>query len=103
MSDIHSLVGQPKSVPADVAHSCLCVKKHQPNNLIVHQHHIHPVGQGGPDVGWNRVWLCPTGHYNVHYLLDAMLKNKGIVPRGQHNRYLLSLARRGYDAIQAAV
>jgi hypothetical protein len=47
---------------------------HSPRPHVLHWHHIHPLGEGGPDVKENKRTACPTGHYNVHDLLDEMLK-----------------------------
>ena len=40
------------------------------------EHHIWPLGMGGPDVAENRVWLCPTAHTNVHEILREMVRVK---------------------------
>ena len=59
----------------DAGATCLCQTTHRPQPLEYAEHHIWPQGMGGPDVASNRVWLCPTAHYNVHELLRLFIKN----------------------------
>lgn len=89
---------ESRTLPVTPTRTCRCTKTHSPRALVVHQHHIHPLGHGGPDVKSNLIWLCPTTHYNVHYLLDYLLRH-GHQPRGRFSTYQLDLARRGYEAI----
>ena len=72
--------------------ACELHRLHSPRNLTVEWHHIIPVawqlrtplaGPGpapGPDTDgrgmlWDTrgVWLCPTGHRNVHYWIVALM------------------------------
>lgn len=88
----------------DVGAVCLCQSTHRPEPLEYVQHHIHPLGMGGPDVPGNRVWLCPTAHYNVHELLRAMVREEGVIPLSTFsgiyvvpvNRYAYAVALDGY-------
>lgn len=80
------------------ARECRCSGSHSPRPLVVHSHHIHPQGHGGSDDKSNLVWLCPTAHYNVHHILDYLLKY-GHKPRGRFNPYQLEIATRGYESI----
>lgn len=48
---------------------CECVSTHYPVCRSVHDHHIHPLGMGGPDTYLNIVRLCPNQHAMTHRLL----------------------------------
>lgn len=91
-----------RELPSTPTRRCRCVRSHSPTVVYVHEHHIHPLGHGGPDTPANKVWLCPTAHYNIHGMLAYMLKYNGLTPKGRPNQYQLGLARRGYEAIVAA-
>lgn len=43
---------------------------HKPTNHLNHVHHVWPLAEGGPDIPDNKVVICPTGHANVHDLID---------------------------------
>lgn len=58
----------------DHGKTCLCTSNHQPSVLEGTVHHIWPLGDGGPDIPHNLVYICPTTHYNVHELYRAMKK-----------------------------
>ena len=93
----------------DLTATCACVTEHRPPVLEYQQHHVWPLGMGGPDTPDNRVWLCPTAHANVHELLRAFMRD-GPLTWGEVlaaterpvSRYAYALARRGYDAWRAA-
>lgn len=57
--------------------ACQVHKEHSPRSHINHRHHIWPLGEGGPDTPRNRVIVCPTGHSNIHALLDLYRRNNG--------------------------
>lgn len=59
----------------DTGAICLCRATHSPHPLELNEHHILPLAMGGPDVPSNRVFICPTGHANVHELLRHMLRD----------------------------
>ncbi len=40
----------------------------------MNDHHIWPLGDGGPDVAANKVTLCANAHYSVHAVLDHIEK-----------------------------
>ncbi len=53
---------------------CKVHRGHKPWVSDVEIHHIHPKGMGGPDTKDNKVDVCPTGHTNLHSLLNIALK-----------------------------
>lgn len=59
---------------------CHCVTKHNPKPAELHRHHVWPLGEGGPDVDANLLWLCPTTHANVHELWRIYKKHNGRPP-----------------------
>ena len=71
---------------------CVCVKRHSPPlaERAGEWHHIEPQGMGGPDTDENLVYLCGTGHNNVHIFMRT---GKG------GNRYHQKIAQQGIDAI----
>jgi len=79
--------------------SCEVHKYHWPRPLRTVKHHIWPQEYGGPTVPTNLVLVCDTGHYNIHAVLDALLK--GTTPPKTHKAEQ-SLALAGYAAIKKA-
>lgn len=63
-------------------HECRCVSEHIPAPLDPERHHVWPLGNGGPDIMENRVWLCPTTHTNAHEILRHMGK-EGLLTWGE--------------------
>lgn len=88
----------------DQGESCLCVSEHRPAPLELTQHHIWPLGMGGPDDFGNLIWICPTTHYNVHEILRLMVAQGrlsynqiGALQEQPVSRYAYLLATQGYD------
>jgi hypothetical protein len=82
---------------------CLLHNTHVPTSHINHIHHIWPRGYGGTDDAENKVIVCPTGHYNIHRLLEEHLHLRGEVPYSvlkQFSREERTYAKLGYDRIQ---
>lgn len=89
----------------DAGATCACVSEHRPAPDELHIHHIWPLGWGGPDTAWNRVWLCPTSHANVHVLLAAYQKAGGMPAwevRRRFSPYVRGLADEGWRRLQAS-
>lgn len=61
-------------------HVCQVHKTHSPKPLVIVKHHIQPLGMGGPDEESNWLWVCDTGHRNIHTLMGP-LANKGVQPK----------------------
>jgi hypothetical protein len=57
--------------------TCAAHRSHTPHIAKPQTHHVVPTSWGGPNVSENRVTLCPTGHTNVHALLDLYVKASG--------------------------
>jgi hypothetical protein len=51
---------------------CVVHRYHRPPPYRTVQHHIWPKAEGGPTVPENLVWVCDTGHYNVHAAIDQI-------------------------------
>jgi rhodanese-related sulfurtransferase len=79
---------------------------HRHRELVpIERHHIHPLGEGGPDIEANKVTVCANGHMSIHALLTRLLKGNGVVAwttRRQYGRGVRKYAQQGYDAIVAA-
>lgn len=59
---------------------CQVHHAHRPRSHLNHHHHVWPLSLGGPDIWANKIVVCPTGHYNIHTLLDLYVRNHGEVP-----------------------
>ncbi len=46
--------------------------RHQPRSHVQEHHHIWPQALGGPSTPDNLVWVCATGHNNIHRLMTRM-------------------------------
>lgn len=81
---------------------CAVHGKHIPASHQNHYHHVWPRGTGGPDIKANQVVVCPTGHYNIHQLLDLFLLHSGEVPYSTLRTFAFEerrLARLGWERI----
>lgn len=87
---------------------CVCVTQHRPKPVILHSHHVWPLGEGGPDIQANLLWLCPTSHSAVHELWRLTVKAaKAGVPiswreRRLFSEYIRGVTARGYAQAEAA-
>jgi hypothetical protein len=85
-------------------HPCQLHKAHRPEPLVTVRHHVQPLGMGGPDVPWNWLDVCDTGHRNVHTILGPMCQDGprfGKVGR-RGTRTERDAAKRGFSAWVAA-
>lgn len=82
-----------------MADGCDVHGSHTPKPLRIEAHHLQPLGMAGPDTPSNRVNVCPTGHFNIHHVLDDLLR--GQLPTAG-TRKERALAKQGYDAWVAA-
>jgi hypothetical protein len=79
---------------------CRVHGSHRPAVITLHVHHVQPISMGGPNEPENKVIICPTGHFNVHAVLAALVFDKPAVPKA--TRMETELAHRGYEAWLAA-
>lgn len=77
---------------------CVVHAYHWPPLLETQLHHVWPLGMGGPDVKENKVWVCPTGHRNIHWNMRAL--NDGTPMKGTKKEK--EYAQSGYDSWLAA-
>jgi hypothetical protein len=89
----------PKFLRRLVSKACEVHGYHWPMPFTLHVHHLWPLGMGGPDVAWNKLRVCPTGHFNIHAALAALVFGK---PLPKVTRNELQAARKGYDGWVAA-
>lgn len=80
---------------------CEVHRVHVPKPLRIVKHHIRPLAMGGADIAENWVWVCDTGHYNIHRLMGYLLSGKPKLP-ALGARAERALAKRGYDEWIAA-
>ena len=75
------------------------------DDVPLEDHHVWPLGHGGPDIRPNKVRVCSNAHSATHDLLAKMLKSPtGRVPWRARLRYghkVRRLATTGYAAIKA--
>lgn len=82
--------------------------RHSPRPHVNHIHHIRPKEYGGADKADNKRVACPTGHYNVHQYLDALIEwdkaNPGKPMPYDYTRYFTKgereLAEEGFKRIK---
>ena len=78
----------PEQHLLSTAAPCQVHAKHHPQDHLRHRHHVWPLGKGGPDEEANIVAVCPTGHTNIHILLDLLLGSRdGTVPWTERRRF----------------
>lgn len=73
---------------------------HVPATHLNHRHHVWPLALGGPNRADNVIVVCPTGHYNIHTLLDEYIIRRGEVAWAVIRRYTRGereYAKLGYD------
>ncbi len=70
-------------------------------------HHVWPLGMGGPDVAANKERVCANGHGMVHYYLALLFKAErtgGSIPWSTRRRFgfrTRRLAMLGYRRVKA--
>ncbi len=90
------------TIPLMTALPCTVHLRHSPHSHINHRHHVWPLGRGGPDTRDNTVVVCPTGHANIHRLLDFLILEDGKVPWHIARSFMIGerrIARLGYERI----
>jgi hypothetical protein len=81
-------------------HPCVLHAYHAPRPILNHRHHVVPLSWGGVGGTWESV--CPTGHENVHEVLNYMLaygdpyKVPGAIRR-TFGGATWDMAKRGWD------
>lgn len=83
-----------------MARGKICEAHHHLDLVPIEKHHVWPLGYHGPDIESNKTPLCANAHSDVHYLLEAMLKNKQLDHR-EFGQGVRNVAKRGYDQIIA--
>lgn len=77
------------------------------DDVPLEDHHVWPVGNGGPNVRTNKVRICSNAHSSVHDLLSKMLAaHTTAVPwavRRRYGRKVRRLATAGFQAITTRV
>jgi hypothetical protein len=87
---------------------CVCVTQHRPEPVILHSHHVWPLGEGGPDIQANLLWVCPSTHSNIHELWRLLVKagKSGVpLPWREHrlySEYVRGVVARGYAQAKEA-
>ena len=57
--------------------TCQLHISHSPEPLNSATHHILPLSWGGADIVANKLVVCPTGHENLHTVLNWFVRFKG--------------------------
>lgn len=100
MTDVQQY--EPEEINRTTSVPCQIHTQHKPRSHVNHVHHIWPLGEGGPNIADNKIVVCPTGHYNIHTLIDLLLKKNGNVSWADLAPYTLnerSYAKLGYMRI----
>lgn len=93
---------EPEAVLRTTTQPCELHSKHHPTSHVNHRHHIWPQGKGGPNISDNIVVVCPTGHYNIHDLMEQYIMLGGDVSWPTLKRYSFEerkYAKLGYERI----
>lgn len=80
------------------ATGCRVHHSHAPEPKVFHRHHVVPRSWGGGS--GETVDVCPTGHYNVHHLIDAYVRaggDPGWDVRKHYGPFERSLAERAWE------
>lgn len=83
---------------------CPCPAEH-PEKLVLDNHHLWPLGWGGPDTPANCRFICPNAHRLCHTLLNRMKRNGGPLSYIEARRYgmvVRSLAEQGWKSMITA-
>lgn len=75
------------TVPLMTQQPCLIHNRHRPTSHINHRHHVWPLASGGPTTADNIVVVCPTGHSNIHHLLQLLERGNGVLAAAQLRRF----------------
>lgn len=84
----------PHSQIRTTSQPCQLHTRHVPESHVNHRHHVWPLGEGGPNIEDNIIVACPTGHSNLHDLLQHFRIHQGEPPYAVMRRY--SLEERKY-------
>jgi hypothetical protein len=74
--------------------------RHMPRPYATDGHHVWPKGMGGPDVKENIVFVCATGHQNIHAILRKLVAANGNIPKEDLKGFHageIKYAHLGYD------
>lgn len=82
-----SMPADPHSLIRTTTADCRVHTRHTPQPHENHRHHVWPKGMGGPDIEDNIVVVCPTGHYNIHDLLQQYILHGGEPPYAVLRKY----------------
>jgi len=77
----------------DADQVCPCTADHRPVVMENTEHHIRPLYLGGADSPDNRVFVCPTTHYNTHEIIRFLILGQTTFPGA--SRYARDLAIEG--------
>lgn len=102
MTEPHHNLSDPHSEIMTTVQPCQVHKQHVPEPHINHRHHVWPLGHGGPNIQDNIIAVCPTGHMNIHDLIQHYLVLMGDIPYKILRTYSLDerkYAKLGYDRI----
>ena len=66
---------------------CALHKYHSPRPDAMHRHHVLPISWGGRSESPNVIFVCPTGHENLHALLNHYVRARGKPPWDVIRRY----------------
>lgn len=70
------------------------------SKVPIEDHHVHPLGYGGPDRKSNKRKGCANAHSDTHYLLEDMLKGRKVDKR-EWAPGVREVAEAGYRAVIA--
>lgn len=82
VTDFHAHAGVAK-MPMGVT----CAVHRHRTWVPIEQHHVWPLGLGGPNIDSNKIAVCCNGHYEIHAYLDLLIKHAGAVPPPERRHF----------------
>jgi hypothetical protein len=61
-------------IPRGVKMGTTCVLHAHREWVPIEQHHVWPLGMGGPDIAANKISVCCNGHYSIHAVIDHHIR-----------------------------
>lgn len=101
----HGLTSARAQLPTDTPLSCERLHFPPIQDRDGDDHHIFPLGMGGPDTVENLIRICPNEHRQTHALLNLYVRHEGLPPVIDRRRFSLTaryLAHRGWAEYQEA-
>lgn len=81
-----------------------CAVHRHYSRVPLEEHHVWPLGDGGPNLPLNKITVCANGHYEIHACLDMLRKGIELTWRQKigFGRKVRTYAGQGWSQIELA-